>query len=112
MVAQNDMKTFFFRKLAPYIAGALAVVIVKYVPQLAGAEEAVTSAILAVLGVFFIAQESSHAKRQEIVAKTQRVLKAEGLYAGKIDGKFGDKSDNAVRAAVSIGTNSKQHPAK
>lgn len=98
------MNSFFFRKLAPYVAGAVAVLIVKYVPALEGAEEAVTSAILSVLTVIFLATAKKHADRQELVAGFQRVLKAEGLYAGKIDGKAGPKTDAAVRAAVSIAT--------
>lgn len=96
------MNYFFFRKLAPYLAGAVAVLIVKYIPSLEGAEEAVTSAILSVLTVIFLAQTKSHSERQKLVADSQRILKAEGLYAGKIDGKFGEKTDAAVRAAISL----------
>lgn len=96
------MNSFFWRKIIPRIAGILAIIIVRYVPALEGAEEAVTSALLAIWGVVEIILAKNHADRQELVAGQQRVLKAEGLYAGKIDGQAGPKFDAAVRSAVSL----------
>jgi len=90
------MKTRLLKILAPRIAGILAVTLVNFIPRLQGSEEAVTSAILAVWGVVEIFLASSQAKRQELLAGDQRILKAEGIYTGKVDGKYGPKTSAAI----------------
>lgn len=86
--------------LAPRIAALLSTLLVHFVPKLEGAEQAVTSAILAVWGVYEIYDASSRAKRQELVERDQRTLRAEGLYLGKVDGKYGPVTSTAVQRSI------------
>ena len=94
------MSNHFIRALAPRLAGIMSIIIVRYIPALEGAEEAVTSAILALWGVVEIALARNTADRRELIERDQRVLRAEGLYTGKIDGKYGPKSSAGVRGGI------------
>jgi hypothetical protein len=76
-----------FRILAPRIAGILSILLVRHIPALEGAEEAVTSAILAVWGVFEIAMARNDQARREYVTDDQIEMRDAGVYKGKIDGK-------------------------
>lgn len=102
---------FLIRKIVPRIAGVLAIVMARSIPSLEGAEEPITTALLAVWGVIEIVLMKNHSDRQELVSKQQLILKGEGLYMGKIDGKAGPKYDSAVREAAGRAA-AGNHPAK
>lgn len=63
-------------------------------------EEIVIGAILAIitgllqLGVSYV--------RKKGVKETQRVLKSEGLYTGKVDGWHGPQTETAIRRAIPV----------
>lgn len=91
---------FFLRKIIPRLASIIALLVVKFIPALEGAEEAVTTAILGVWGVIEIGLAKNDSERQGLIQADQRMLAAEGVYHGDFDGKYGPKNSAAVRAAA------------
>lgn len=104
------MKNFLLRRLAPHLAAVIAVLIIRAVPSLEGAEEAIVSAVLAVWGVVLIALSKNDADRDKLIAADQRVLRAEGVYAGSVDGKYGPKTSAGVRGLASIADHRRPNP--
>lgn len=90
------MKKRLIKILGPKIAAVAATLIVTYVPRLQGHEEMIIGWIMTGYLLVEAALAKGQAERQELVAQDQRVLKAEGLYDGKIDGKYGPKTSTAI----------------
>jgi hypothetical protein len=101
------MKRRILTKLLPRIIGMISVAIAGFHPDLEGSEEVLTAAIMGLWAVWEYVSAKRHSERQQMVQEDQQVLKNEGAYAGKVDGKYGALTSTAVRRVTAAASD---HP--